>query len=132
MSSCYFYRPSVVAYASLSVEGFDLAPFRKHCLDIPSEVDLYAEEIHPNALERPMWEKVFELIQTQGIHTLIVPSLYHIVGEDTWLEAPLLRDFNTQGVRLISLMEGFDSSIDGGRFYSELGSPLLEKAGNDA
>jgi hypothetical protein len=117
MSSCHFYRPSVIAYASLSVEGFDLEPFRKHCLDIPSEVDLYAEEVHPNAEIRPLWDNIFTLILDQQIHTLIVPSLYHIVGEDTWIEPTLLRDLNTWGIRLISLMEGFDSFADGGRFY---------------
>ena len=119
MSSCHFYYPSIIAYASLSVEGFDLEAFRKHCLDIPSEVNIYTEEVHPNSMDRPIWERIFELIQTQEIHTLIIPTLYHVVGDNVWLEVFLFNELQRQKVRLISLLEGFDSYVDGGRFHLE-------------
>jgi hypothetical protein len=112
MSSCIFSRPSIIAYASLAVDGFDFESFRKYCNFIPAEVRIVAEDVHPNAGSRPLWQNIINSILKDDVYVLIVPSLFHIQGNDSWLEPLIFKNHNVDQLRLISLAEGIDSFVE--------------------
>lgn len=111
MSSSRFcsYSP-IVGYASLALRDSGLFKLQSYFQKIPFETDIAAEDLHPRQDYRPLWSEVLELIERQAITTLVVPSLFHIAGDDFNLLRDVLKLMRIQGVRLKSLSEWVDNS----------------------
>ena len=114
MSSCFFALP-IVAYISLALENDKSAAFdsvQEYCRHTSVETDIFAEEILPQAKERPLWQKVLNLVDCNEVSMIVVPSLNHIAGRDSKSLFSFLNLLKIKSVRLKSLAEGIDSQRD--------------------
>jgi DNA invertase Pin-like site-specific DNA recombinase len=106
------YTP-VVAYASLDHSNLnkdlDLDLLRKWSLRTPFKLDVVAEEVDPTSEHRPLWSEILEEIERGGIHTLVVPSLFHVAGYDLIALSKTLTFLKMHHVTLKSLSEVIDS-----------------------
>jgi len=75
-------------------------------------MEILAEEIHPSEHHRPLWMEILEQIERGTLTTLIVPSLFHIAGDDFISLAKFLTFLKAHGVTLKSLAEVIDSRRD--------------------
>ncbi len=103
----------VVAYASIANSNLnrdcDLDLLRRWCARVPIEIEILAEEIHPCDSHRPLWNIVLDQIEREAITTLVVPSLFHITGDDYIALSKFLIFLKAHGVTLKSLAEVVDS-----------------------
>jgi len=107
----YFYGFPIVAYVSLGLENDKsvLSSVQDYCRDTMVESEIFAEEVLPHEKERPLWQKVLDLIEREEISMLVVPDLTHIAGNDSKSLSAFLTFLKIKGVRLKSLAEGMDS-----------------------
>lgn len=105
---------SIIGYASLAASGgqTDLDLLRQWCMKVPTETEILAEEIHPNEKQRPMWLEILNQIKLGTVTTLVVPSLFHIAGDDVVSLFKVLTFLKTHDVTLKSLAELIDSRRD--------------------
>ena len=111
MSSC-FYGFQIVAYISLALENDKSAAFesvQEYCRNTLVETDIFAEEILPEEKDRPLWQKVLELVEQGEVSMIVVPSLEHIAGNDSKSLSSFLTFLKINNVRLKSLADGVDS-----------------------
>lgn len=114
MSSCFYGFP-IVAYISLALENDRSAAFesvQEYCRNTLVETDLFAEEMLPEENDRPLWQKILDLVERNEISMIVVPSLKHIAGNDSKSLSSLLTLLEIKSVRLKSLAEGIDSKQD--------------------
>jgi len=92
-----------IAYVSLAVNpnGSDLEKTRKYCMDLPFQVDLFAEEVHPNSKDRPLFQEVLDRIEEEDVSMLILPNRYHLNGDKPDQMAYLTRFLDLNGVDLV-------------------------------
>jgi len=107
----YFYGFPIVAYVSLGLENdkFTLGSVQDYCRETMVESEIFAEEILPDEKDRPLWQKVLDLIEREEVSMLVVPNLTHIAGNDSKSLSTFLTFLKIKGVRLKSLSEGIDS-----------------------
>lgn len=96
-------QTQTVAYASMVISIDALSSLTDYCVFLDQEVDIYAEEAHPEDFKRPMFQMVLDKIQKNEVKTLIVPSLYHLAGDDTALLNKILNLTKRNHVELITL-----------------------------
>lgn len=103
----------IVAYASMVTSNpnhkCDLKLLRRWCSRVPGQMDILAEEIHPTDDHRPLWSEILALIERGAITTLVVPSLFHVAGDDFVALSKFLVFLKARGVTLKSLTEVIDS-----------------------
>ena len=92
-----------IAYVSLAVnpKGHDLERTRQYCMKLPFQVDLFAEEIHPNSKDRPLFQEVLDRIEEEDVSMLILPNRYHLNGDKPDQMAYLTRFLDLCGVELV-------------------------------
>jgi DNA invertase Pin-like site-specific DNA recombinase len=102
MLSCSYSLP-VIAYTSLSPNenGSEaLDSLHDFCRDNACGVDIFAEEISPDEMNRPLWQKILNLIDQQKISRLVVPSLFHVAGNKKETLSSVLDLLKAKGVTL--------------------------------
>jgi len=113
LQSCPDSFSTVVAYASIANSDIDndhdLKLLKAWCKKVPIEIETLAEEIHPSEPSRPLWSEVLQKIERRAITTLVVPSLFHIAGDDFITLSKFLIFLKAHGVALKSLAEVIDS-----------------------
>ncbi len=106
----------VVAYASLviSTQGAesDFEFLRRWCSKVPVELEILADDVHPSAPDRQFWKDLLNEIERGAITTLIVPSLFHIAGDDFIALSKFLTFLKMHRVTLKSIVELVDSRRD--------------------
>jgi DNA invertase Pin-like site-specific DNA recombinase len=93
----------IIAYASLfSTEANTsaLESLNEFCRSTPLEVDIFAEEIFPDEQNRPLWQKILNLIDERKISVLVIPNLFHIAGNDAKALSSALDLLKAKGVTL--------------------------------
>ena len=132
MSSRAF-SSGLVAYASMAVSNStqesDFEFLQSWCRRIPIEMDLLAEDVHPTAVVRPFWNEILKGIESGSITTLIVPSLFHIAGEDFISLSKFLVFLKAHRVALKSLIEVIDSRRDSN---NDIVLRLIQNVGSSA
>lgn len=103
MTQNLYLQPQTVVYASIVISIDALASLTDYCAFLDLDVDIYAEEAHPEDFKRPMFQMVLDKIQKNEVKTLIVPSLYHLAGDDTALLNKILYLIKRNHVELITL-----------------------------
>ena len=100
----------IVAYTCSSPSlNSDLDFLRSWCDKIPIEIDIFTEEAHPSDPNRPVWSDLLTEIERGNITTLVVPSLFHISGDDYISLSKFLVFLKKHGGTLKSLTEVIDS-----------------------
>jgi len=106
----------MLAYASIAASNpnheSDLDLLRRWCCRIPVETEILAEEVHPSEHHRPLWNQVLAQIEQGTLTMLIVPSLFHIAGEDYIALSKALIFLRAHGVTIKSISEIIDSRRD--------------------
>lgn len=109
-------RCPIVAYASMVISTksgeSDFEFLRRWCAKLPIDLEILADDVHPSAKERPFWMDLMNEIERGAISTLVVPSLFHIAGDDYIALSRLLTFLKTHRVTLKSLVEVIDSGRD--------------------
>lgn len=104
---------STVAYAFVSPSDprsrSDLDLLRHWCAGCRDFVEILTEEVHPRERGSKIWSEVLCRIESGGIKTLIVPSLFHIVGNDFIALSKFLTYLKTKGARIRSIREFIES-----------------------
>ncbi|HEY8272048.1 MAG TPA: recombinase family protein [Pseudobdellovibrionaceae bacterium] len=114
MSSCFYGFP-IVAYISLALENEKSSAFKsvqEYCRNTSVETDLFAEEMLPEENDRPLWQKILDLVERNEISMIVVPSLKHISGKDSKSLSSFLTLLKIKSIRLKSIAEGIDSQRD--------------------
>ena len=130
MSSSCFYCSRKIAYVSLVANPgsliSDLEMTREYCMSLPFQVDLFAEEIHPNSKVRPLFQEILDRIANDEVSMLIVPSRYHLSGDKRDQMAYLSRFLNHNGVELVCTAKVVPSTdeFSGCQFYAGLNESL--------
>lgn len=116
MPSHFIAHMPMVAYASIAKSnpnhGGDFKLLRRWCHRVPFQMDLLAEEYHPSESHRPLWSEILSEIERGAITTLVVPSLFHVAGDDFISLSKVLTFLKIHGVTLKSLTEVIDSRRD--------------------
>lgn len=116
LSSSFHSCPTVIGYSVMSSRrnkrrsDFDI--LRNYVMKTPIEFDLFAEEIHPDSPDRPMWKEVLSLIESGQVRMLVVPRLRHIADDDPQTLTLFLKVIRKYRVALVSLKEKIDSRRD--------------------
>jgi len=110
----YFYGFPIVAYVSLGIESDKsvLSSIQDYCHETKVETEIFAEKALPHKKDRPLWQKVLELIEREEVSMLVVPKLTHIAGNNSKSLSAFLTFLKIKGVRLKSLTERVDSQRD--------------------
>lgn len=99
---------------------------REYCMSLPFQVDIFAEEIHPNSKVRPLFQEILDRIANDEVSMLIVPSRYHLSGDKRDQMEHLLRLLTQNGVELVCTDKIAPSAdeFSGCQFYAGLNDSL--------